>query len=45
MVDNRAARTSGQDPDINGERKSWVGKVVIFAVLAGIVALLVTAAD
>lgn len=42
MVDNHAARTSGQDPSGETGRKSWVGKIVIFAVLAGVIALLLT---
>jgi len=40
MVDNHAARTSEQGPEV-GDKRGWVSKVVIFAVFIGIIAVLV----
>lgn len=42
MVDNHAARTSEQSPEIKGKH-SWVSKVVILGVFAAVVAILVFA--
>ncbi len=40
MVDNHAARTSEQTPEIGGKHR-WVSKVVIIAIFVGIIAALV----
>ncbi len=40
MVDNHAARTSEQAPDV-GRRRGWISKIVIIAIFVGIIAALV----
>lgn len=40
MVDNHAARTSEQAPEI-GHKHSWVSKVIILALFVGIITALV----
>lgn len=42
MVDNHAARTSEQSPEIKGKH-GWISKVVIIGIFAAIIAVLVFA--
>ena len=41
MVDNHAARTAEQTPEVGHHKSRWISEAVIFGVLVGIIATLV----